>query len=156
MEVSINWKGRMIFEGSADSGHQVTMDTAKSLGGDNSAAQPMELIALGLAGCMGMDIISILQKKQQNVTDFRIEVHADRAGDYPKVFTNALIEFLARGRNLEEAALVRAIQLSSEKYCPAYAMLRQVFPIELRYRIYEGEEESPVFEGMYEPHPSAG
>lgn len=156
MDASIRWKGRMIFEGVADSGHPVTMDTARSVGGDDSAVQPMELFALGLAGCMGMDVISILQKKQQNVADFQVKVHAERAADYPKVFTRALIELIVRGGNIEEAALARAIQLSSEKYCPAYAMLSRVFPIELRYRIYEGEGDSPIFEGMYEPNPAGG
>jgi putative redox protein len=148
MEVVLNWKGKMKFEGAGDSGHQQWMDAEESVGGEDSASRPMEFIALGLAGCTGMDVISILRKKQQNVTDFQVKVHADRASEHPKVFSNAVIEYLVTGKNVDEAALVRAIGLSAEKYCPAQAMLTKAFPIHLVYKIYD-EEKLLVKEGEY-------
>jgi len=150
MDVKLDWKGRMAFEGLPESGHVVRMDAEEAVGGDNSAARPMEFIALGLAGCTAMDVISILRKKQQDVTDFQVAVHAERAGDHPKVFTQAVIEYLITGRNVDEAAVLRAIALSAEKYCPAQAMLGRVFPMELRYKIFDEEGKQLLKEGTYQ------
>ena len=79
MDVILNWKGRMLFEGVGGSGFVQKLDTDTSVGGDDSGARPMEFIALGLAGCTAMDVISILQKKKQPVSDFKVQLHADRA-----------------------------------------------------------------------------
>jgi putative redox protein len=149
MEAKLSWKEKMTFVGRADSGHEVRVDTDPGVGGDDTAARPMELIALGLAGCTGMDVISILRKKKQNVTGFDVNVSAERAGEHPKVFTRAVITYVLRGAGLEEAALLRAIELSALKYCPAQAMLSKAFPMELRYQIYEGE--ALVKEGTWQP-----
>jgi putative redox protein len=137
MDINMNWKGGLIFEGSGSSGFIVQMDSDKSVGGTDSAARPMELIALGLAGCMAMDIISILKKKQQEVTEFKIHAHLDRSVEHPKVFTSAMIEFLLSGRDITQEELVRSIDLSATKYCPGYAMLSKIFPIRLRYSIFD-------------------
>ena len=107
----------------------------------DSAARPMELIALGLAGCMAMDIISIMKKKQQQVTNFIIQAHLDQAEDHPKVFTSAVIEFILTGREIIQAELVRSIELSATKYCPGLAMLSKAFPIQLRYSIFDEHEQ---------------
>jgi len=149
MQAVLTWKGRMTFVGSADSGHEVTIDSDAGVGGDDSAARPMELIALGLAGCTGMDVISILRKKQQQVTGFDVKVSAERAPEHPKVFTKAVITYALHGQGLDEAALVRAIELSALKYCPAQAMLNKAFPMELRYQIYEGDVLAK--EGTWQP-----
>ena len=149
MEISLNWKGRMSFEGAGDSGFSQKMDAEEFFGGDNSAARPMELIALGLAGCTAMDVISILQKKKQPVVNFQVRVHADRAEEHPKVFTAAVIEYLVTGANVDEAALLRAIELSSEKYCPAQSMLSKAFPMQLEYKIYDDDGMTELKEGMY-------
>jgi len=127
----------MSFTGTADSGFPISLDTDESVGGDNRAARPMELIALGLAGCTAMDVISILQKKRQEVTSFEVEVDMARANDHPKVFTSAVIRYVVMGKNIDETALTRAIELSAVKYCPVQAMLANAFPMELRYEIYE-------------------
>lgn len=150
MEAKLTWKERMTFVGSADSGHEVRIDSDASVGGDDGAARPMELIALGLAGCTGMDIISILRKKQQQVSSFDVKVSAERAQEHPKVFTKAVITYVLRGQSLDEGALVRAIELSALKYCPAQAMLSKAFPMELRYQIYEGQD-TLVKEGVWQP-----
>jgi putative redox protein len=127
----------MSFTGIADSGFPISLDADKSVGGNNSAARPMELIALGLAGCTAMDVISILHKKRQGVTSFEVKVDAARANEHPKVFTSAVIRYVVTGKNIDETALMRAIELSVVKYCPVQAMLANAFPMELRYEIYE-------------------
>ena len=137
MLASVKWNSRMSFTGIADSGFPISLDTDESVGGNNSAARPLELLALGLAGCTAMDVISILQKKRQEVTSFEVKVDAARANEHPRVFTSAVIRYVITGKNIDEAALARAIELSALKYCPAQAMLAKVFPMELRYEIYE-------------------
>jgi putative redox protein len=148
MEVVLNWKGKMSFEGAGDSGFIQKMDTSAA-GGENSAARPMEFIALGLAGCTGMDVISILQKKKLAITDFQVQVHAQTADEHPKVISSAVIEYLVRGRDVDEAAVLRAIQLSTEKYCPAQAMLSKAFPIRLIYKIFDESGKTLVKQGEY-------
>jgi putative redox protein len=142
MDIKINWNGGMLFEGAGDSGFVQKMD------GENNAARPMEFIALGLAGCTGMDVISILQKKKQPVKNFQVVVHADRAEEHPKVFSRAVIEYLVTGKDIEESALLRAIELSAEKYCPAQAMLNKAFPIQLVYKIFDEDGETVLKEGV--------
>jgi len=139
----------MVFEGAGDSGFAQKMDAGAAVGGGNGAGRPMEFIALGLAGCMAMDVISILQKKQQPVMDFQIKVHAERAKEHPKVFTHAVIEYLVTGKNVDETALFRAIELSAEKYCPAYAMLSKAFPIQTIYKIIDEDGKTIIKEGEY-------
>jgi putative redox protein len=97
----------------------------------------MELIAIGLAGCTAMDVISILSKKRQEVSVFETLVHAERASEHPKVFTHVTIEYLLEGRNIDPAAVERAIELSAKKYCPAQAMLEKAVMIEHKYTIKE-------------------
>jgi putative redox protein len=86
-----------------------------------------------------MDVISILTKKRQNVTDYKVKVIADRAEGHPKVFTKAVVEYHVAGEGIAETALIRAMELSADSYCPAQAMLGEVIPLELKYFIYEGE-----------------
>ncbi len=149
MDVTLNWKGRMAFEGASDSGFVQKMDAEETVGGENSAGRPMEFIALGLAGCTGMDVISILQKKKQPVTDFQVKIHAERVEEHPKIFSCAVIEYLVTGRNIDEAALLRAIELSAEKYCPAQAMLGKAFPIQMVYKIFDEDGKTIIKEGKY-------
>lgn len=149
MDIDINWKGKMAFEGTADSGFVQKMDAGFSVGGENSAVRPMELIAFGLAGCTGMDVISILQKKRQPVKDFQVKVHLENARDYPKVFVSAAIEYIITGKDVKEAALLRAIELSVEKYCPVQAMLSKAFPIEMIYKIVDDEDKTVICQGAF-------
>ncbi|MEP7137221.1 MAG: OsmC family protein [Chloroflexota bacterium] len=139
MKATVNWQQNMTFIGVADSGFPVKMDSAESVGGNNSGVSPMEMLLLGLAGCTAMDVISILQKKRQQVTQFDVRVDASTAKEYPKVFTNALITYVVTGNEIEESAVLRAIELSATKYCPAQFMFGQIFPIDLQYEIYEDE-----------------
>jgi putative redox protein len=139
MKATVQWKENMNFVGTPDSGFTVQMDAEVSFGGTNSGARPMEMIALGLAGCTAMDVLSILQKKRQNVTSFEVRVDAPRSADHPKVFTSAVISYIATGKDVDEIAVLRAMELSFTKYCPVQKMLDGAFPMDLRYEIYEDE-----------------
>lgn len=152
MQAKVEWKGKMSFVGSSDSGFKIDLGTSPDVGGDDDGIRPLELMAISLAGCTAMDVISILKKKRQDVSDFEVRVDVDRANEHPKVFTSAVIDYIVTGKNVDEKAVVRAIQLSAERYCPAHAMLSKVFPIELHYKIIEdvGDEEENLFvEGTF-------
>jgi putative redox protein len=137
MEASVLWSKGMSFTGTADSGFSVALGTDPAVGGDNDGLRPMELIAIGLAGCTAMDVISILRKKRQDVTGFEVKVTGERAAEHPKVFTAFNIHYIVRGRGLAAAALERAMELSRDTYCPAQAMFAKVAPITLSYEIIE-------------------
>jgi len=137
METKVTWKSRLSFDGISASGFKVPLGTDPAIGGDNDGFRPMELIAIGLAGCTAMDTISILQKKRQDVTAFEVIVHAERAEEHPKVFTNITLEYLIEGHQVDPAAVERAIELSATKYCPAQAMLDKAAKIEHKYSIKE-------------------
>jgi putative redox protein len=139
MEATVQRKENMVFVGTPESGFSVQMDADPAFGGTNSGVEPMEMIALGLAGCTAMDVISILRKKRQQVTQFEVRVAAPRSPEYPKVFTSALITYVVSGKEIQESAVLRSIELSATKYCPAQFMLAQAFPMDLRYEIYENE-----------------
>lgn len=139
MDAKVTWQGRMSFKGTAETGFNVPLGAEESVGGDEDGFRPIELIVTGLAGCTSMDVISILQKKRQQVTAFEVQVHAERAEEHPKVITRAVIEYFVSGHAVEEAAVVRSIELSATRYCPGIAMFRQVFPMSFIYHIYEDE-----------------
>ena len=150
MNAKVTWQGRMTFTGSSNSGFEVPLGTDPEVGGDNDGFRPLELMAVSLAGCTAMDVISILQKKRQEVTGFRVEVDAARADDHPKVMTAAVIEYHVSGQGIDEKAVLRAIELSATRYCPAQAMLARVFPMELKYFVYTESGEF-VSSGVYQP-----
>lgn len=135
MDVSVTWKSKLAFTGNSPDGFSLPLDAETKVGGDENGFEPMELVAIGLAGCTAMDTISILQKKRQDVTAFEVQVHAERATEFPKVFTHILIEYIVAGHHVEQAAVERAIELSATKYCPAQAMLSKVCQIEHKYSI---------------------
>jgi putative redox protein len=143
----------MAFTGTADSGFNIQLDAKQEVGGEGKGFVPMELMAVSLAGCTAMDVISILRKKRQDVTDFEVQVEAPRAEQHPKVFTRATIDYIVTGHNVDEKAVVRAIELTAKSYCPAQAMLGKTMPIDLRYQIFEdaGGEKKLVVEGVYAP-----
>lgn len=139
MRVKVQWQENMVFAGLPESGFPVQLDAEPSFGGTDQGVHPMELIALGLAGCTAMEVLSILKKKRQQVSYLEVDVDAPRSPEYPKVFTGAVITYLLTGKNIDEGAVLRSIELSATKYCPAQIMLVQAFPMEFRYEIYEEE-----------------
>lgn len=140
MNATVTWKNGLSFTGSADTGFELPLGADPSVGGANDGFRPLELMAVSLAGCTAMDVISILRKKQQDVTAFEVQVNAQQQSEHPHVFTQAVITYRITGQNVSEAAVTRAIELSATKYCPAQAMLVKVFPIELFYEIYEEKD----------------
>jgi putative redox protein len=153
MDAKVIWSNGMTFTGTADTGFKVPLGADPSVGGSNDGFRPLELMAVSLAGCTAMDVISILRKKQQQVAEFEVRVHANQRSDHPHVFTGAVITYLVSGKELDEAALVRAIELSATRYCPAQAMLSSVFPVKMEYEVFEGEGEGkkPTFKGTWAP-----
>jgi putative redox protein len=137
MDAKVTWKEGMSFTGTADTGFSVPLGAEQAVGGADDGFRPLELMAISLAGCTAMDVISILRKKQQAVTGFEVQVQAQRATEHPRVFQQARIIYQVSGQKIDESAVLRAIELSALKYCPAQAMLSKVFPMELTYEIYE-------------------
>jgi putative redox protein len=130
----------MRFEVEAGSGHHVTLDAAEHGGGHNEGFRPMELLLAGLAGCTGMDVISVLRKKRQQVTAYEVHVAGVRAEDHPMVFVEITVQHIVTGHHLQPEAVARAIQLSEERYCGAGAMLGKVAHLTHTYRIVEAAE----------------
>lgn len=131
MNGELVWKGNMLFEGACDvSGHKVLFDTHPNVGGNDIAATPMEHLLLAVAACTGMDVVAILRKMKQDLTEYRIEIHAERHPEHPRRFTKVVITHYVRGNNLDPAMVEKAVRLSDEKYCSASATLR--VPTEVR------------------------
>lgn len=137
MDAQVIWKQRMTFEGTSDSGFVVPLGTSPAVGGDNDGFRPLELIAIGLAGCTAMDVMSILQKKRQEVSAFEVKVHAIQAEDHPRAFTHITIEYVLSGKDISREAVERAVELSADKYCPAQAMLKKAVQMDLKINIQE-------------------
>lgn len=142
MDAKVLWHEGLTFTGTADSGFEAPLGADPGVGGANDGFRPMELMALSLAGCTAMDVISILRKKRQAVTGFEVTVKTERAEEHPKVFTSAVIEYEVTGHGVQESALRRSIELSSQRYCPAQGMLANVMPMRLEYLIYEGDSKA--------------
>ncbi len=149
MDAKVTWDRDLRFIGAADSGYPIKLD---SKSGPESGAGPVELTVIALAGCTAMDVISILTKKQKKVASLEVRVHADRSGNYPKVITQATLEYVVTGHEIDEASVRRAIELSVKQYCPVHAMLSKAFPIHLNYSIFEGDRKGEarlVKQGTY-------
>jgi putative redox protein len=125
----------MQFVGDVESGHALVMDADPSDSGQNTGPRPMELLLAGAGGCSGMDVISILKKKRQDVTGLEINVTGEKAGDYPKKFTEITLEFVVRGRKISEEAVKRAVELSMTKYCSVKATIEGTAKFHYSYKI---------------------
>jgi len=123
MKATIKWVDGVMFLGESGSGHAVVMDGAEAQGGRNMGVRPMEMLLLGLGGCASFDVMSMLTKSRQQVTDCRTEVEAERVDAVPAVFSKIHLRFVITGTHLKEAQVKRAVELSAEKYCSASIML---------------------------------
>ena len=137
VKAKITYSGGMQFIASADSGHAVVMDADAEVGGSNTGSRPMELLLMGIGGCSGMDIISILKKKKQQVTGLEANVSGTMADNYPHKYTEISIEFIVRGKAVSEEAVKRAVQLSMDKYCSVKATLEGSAKIAFSYKILD-------------------
>ena len=145
MNAKVTWQKELQFVGMADSGFPIKID---SHSGPDTGVGPVEMVAMALAACTAMDVISILVKKKTDVTSFEVKVNADRAADPPKRITKAVLEYVVRGHDVDEDSVRRAIELSVTKYCSVHATLKDSFPIALTYSIYE--DDKLVKEGTYQ------
>lgn len=123
MKAQIKWVDGAMFLGESGSGHTIVMDGPAEAGGRNMGVRPMETVLIGLGGCASYDVVSILKKGRQDVRDVRTLLEAERAEVEPKVFTRIHVKFVVTGKNLKEAQVKRAVELSAEKYCSASIML---------------------------------
>ncbi len=137
MKARIKWVEDATFLGESGSGHTVVMDGPPDHGGRNLGVRPMEMLLLGLGGCTAFDVVMILKKARQPVTDCVVEVEADRAETEPKVFTRIQVHFIVTGRGLAAKQVERAVRLSAEKYCSASIMLGKSAAVSHDFEIRE-------------------
>ncbi|MHC1703687.1 MAG: OsmC family protein [Tenuifilaceae bacterium] len=135
-KIETSWKGNMKFDALV-SGHHVTMDAMPEVGGENSGPRPKELMLASLAGCTGMDVISILRKMKVNVESFNIDIEADLTEEHPRHYTKMHLIYLFKGENLEFEKLKKAVDLSQEKYCGVSAAYRKAMELTYEIKILE-------------------
>ncbi len=123
------------FASKADSGHWVVMDTSATEGGADAASGPMEMVLMALGTCSGIDVLLILQKRRAQVSDFQVNLEAERAAEHPRVFTKVHLEYVVTGHNIRPQDVERAIGLSMEKYCSVAGMVGKTAEIVTSYRI---------------------
>lgn len=143
MKARVKWIEGVSFAGQSGSGHTVVMDGAPEAGGRNLGVRPMEMVLIGLGGCTAFDVIEILRKGRQRVSDCVVELEAERAETVPKVFTRIHIHFVVTGAGLDRAEVARAIELSAEKYCSASAMLGKTAEITHDFEIVPQVAQAP-------------
>ena len=143
-EAKVTYVDGLQFVAAATSGHAIVMDGDIEVGGKDTGSRPMEMLLMGIGGCSGMDVVSILKKKKQvvdstlrEVKGLEINVRGQKAGNYPKKFTDINLEFIVRGKNISDDAVKRAVELSMEKYCSVKATLEGSAKITCNYRIIE-------------------
>lgn len=137
MQAKVRWDGKLGFYGVSGSNHAVTMDVTKENGGNGTAPSPMELVLLGLAGCSGIDVALIIEKKRLNVRDFEVLVEAERTTEYPQVFSKVEMTFVFEGEDLSRKGLEDAVRLSLDKYCSVAGMVNKTAEITWTVEIRE-------------------
>jgi len=125
MKARVKWVEQASFLGETESNHSVLMDGSPAAGGRNLGPRPMEMLLIGAGGCTSFDVVSILKKSRQAISDCYVELDAERAETDPKVFTRIHMHFVVKGKDIKPDAVEKAIKLSAEKYCSASIMLGQ-------------------------------
>ena len=123
MQARIKWAENAAFIGESGSGHAVVIDGPQDIGGRNLGPRPMEMMLLSVGSCSAVDVVHILKKARQDITDVVVDVKGKRADTDPKVFTDIHLHFVVTGRGLSENHVKRAVELSADKYCSASIML---------------------------------
>lgn len=142
IEIHASLVGQMQWNVTSPTGHTLSLDVPQADGGQDNGPTPMELLLMGLAGCTGMDVISMLRKQRQDVLDYQIRVHGVRADEHPKVFLRVDVEHVVTGHHIDPARLSRAIELSETKYCSVSQTIAKTAEISTSYRIIEAEDEA--------------
>ncbi|HHW13283.1 MAG TPA: OsmC family protein [Firmicutes bacterium] len=135
MKASLKWDGHLGFEAVGESGRPIVTDASVAAGGRGLGPSPMELVLFGLGGCMGIDVVSILQKARVELTTFTMELEGERASEHPRGFTKIKIRLHLEGKGLNETVINRAINLSMEKYCSVRSSLKA--EVETEYTFVE-------------------
>ena len=125
----------MDFLARAPSGHELIMDTDPGAGGADRGFHPVELLLVALAGCTAMDVLSILRKKRQVITDYRVRVAGVQQAQHPRVYTHIVVQHIVSGPAVDPVAVARSVELSATRYCPVNAMLAQACQVTHQYRI---------------------
>ncbi|MCK5575525.1 MAG: OsmC family protein [Sphingomonadales bacterium] len=139
MKAHVQWAGDLTFLGYGASKHAVVMDGGENAGGLGVGTSPMEMLMLGAGGCACIDVVMILEKSRQKITDVSVEVSGSRADEPPRVFTDIHMSFLVKGRNLKDSQVARAVELSMTKYCSASQTLARACSVTHDYRIEEDQ-----------------
>jgi len=139
MRARIKWIENVCFLGESETGHAIVLDGAPDAGGRNLGMRPMELLLIGMGSCTSFDVVTILKKARQHITDCVAEISAERADSVPKVFTKIHVHFVVTGKGLNPTQVERAVNLSAEKYCSASIMLGKVAEITHDIEIRETE-----------------
>ncbi|MDH3281459.1 MAG: OsmC family protein [Gammaproteobacteria bacterium] len=137
MKTIVRWLQPMTFVAESESGHGLVIDSSPDVGGRNLGPRPMEMVLMGMGGCTAIDVVSILKKARQEVTDCEVELTAERAETVPRVFTRIHARYVITGRKLSEKSVSRAVSLSADKYCSVTRMLAQSTEITHDYEIRE-------------------
>ncbi|HEX2640864.1 MAG TPA: OsmC family protein [Pyrinomonadaceae bacterium] len=134
----VHYAGDEFFIGTSPSGHSQAIDTKSDR---HSAPTPMEMLLTSVAACTAVDVISILQKKRQDVTDYNVEITGERADEHPRKFVKFHVHHIVHGRSVSEKAVADAIELSDTKYCSVAATVRPTAEITTSYEIVEADQE---------------
>jgi putative redox protein len=137
VQATIKWIDGMMFVGETGSGHAVVIDGPPDHGGRNMGVRPLEMLLLGVGSCSAIDVVQILQKGRNNVTDCVVEVTAERIDAIPSVFSKIQLHFIVSGKDLKASAVERAVKLSAEKYCSASIMLGKAVDITHDFEVIE-------------------
>lgn len=137
MKTTLDWQGGLKFTGKSKFGFDITLDGSSKAGGEEDGYQPLELMIFSLAGCTGMDVISIAKKMKQDVSNLQVNVESEQKEDHPRFITKAHIEYIFAGKDLKKEMLERAIQLSEEKYCVVGTTLSGITKITHSLKIEE-------------------
>jgi putative redox protein len=129
MKAILQWEKGMNFRGKAETGVWVPVGPSKPESGEPSAASPMEMLLIALAGCTSMDVVYILEKKRVRLDNFHVDIDAVKTEDHPKVFSAIHLRFVFTGKGLKMKDLEQAVALSAEKYCSVGAMVGKVAKI---------------------------
>ena len=129
MKARVKWVEDVLFLGESGTGHTIVMDGPEEAGGHGTGMRPMELLLLGMAGCTSFDVVEILKKSRQHISDCVVEVDGERAEEVPKVYTNIHVHYKITGKDIKESYVDRAIRMSIEKYCSATIMLAKTATI---------------------------
>ena len=135
----MEWKGGLAFEGTSVHGSVVRTDAGREVGGEASGAKPTELLLYGIAGCTGIDILRILQKQRQQITELKIRVETEQNEDYPKPFHTVRVHYVAVGREINPRRLAKAIELSENKYCVVSQTVQEPAKVTTSWEIVEAE-----------------